>query len=1315
MQSYRGAVHRIQLDSELTGALKALARESDATLFMVLFAAFSVLLHRYSNQADIRVGVPLANRTRFEIERLIGFFVNTLVFRTNLDGNPSFEELLDRVKSVALGAQAHQDLPFEQLVEALNPERSLSHSPLFQVMYNHIGERPSAARKLELGHLNVEALPQPVHSTPFELTLDTHEDGAELHATFTYSTDLFDAPTIERLALHFRNVLRAIVEQPRTRIEHLPLLSELERRRVLTEWNATRGEYPLERGYVSLFEEQVRRHPERIAARSGERSVTYAALNRRSNRLAHALLQAGVGRDELVAVLDERGIALLSMILGTFKAGAGYLPLDPRHPPARMLEILRSSRPRVVLSTTAFGPVLDELRRALPETERPELLFLEQLGDRALPEQDPGIYATGQDLAYVIYTSGSTGTPKGAMVEHAGMLNNQLSKIPYLELCAEDVIAQTASQCFDISVWQLLTALLCGARTEIVPEETTHDPSALFEYAAQRGVTVLELVPTLLNAALATERLPPPSRLALRWLLPTGEALPPDVAQRWFARYPEIPLVNAYGPAECSDDVALHVLRCPNDAATAVPIGTAVHNLELYVVTPYLELAPPGVVGELCVGGIGVGRGYLGDPGRTADVFVLNPFGRSAGARLYRTGDLARYRADGVIEYVGRRDHQVKLRGYRIELGEIEARLAAQPELDSAVVLLREDRPGERRLVAYVVPKAGGARERDPRFADELRERLLAELPEYMVPAHYALLERLPLTPNGKIDRAALPALDSKQTRNDSLPPQTELEQTLAQIWQSLLHLDQVGIGDNFFALGGDSILALQVVSRAASAGVQLTPKDLFQHQTLEALARAADGRSARAADQGLASGEVALTQVQRWFFEQDQPEVDHYNQSALLEALQPLDVGLLERALTELVAHHDALRLRYRKQGDTWVQAHATEAADSRFCWEVDLSANAEPEPAIAQAATAAQRSLSLENGPLVRALYIHLGPTRNARLLLVVHHLVADGASFRILLDDLASVYQQLLAGRPARLPPKTSSLQRWAQLLQEYARSEPIERELDHWRRVTRKDDTELPARADEAANLAASARALEVELTESETQKLLGPAREAYRTSIDELLLAALAHALCDWSRKPSALIELEAHGRENLFPDADVSRTIGWFATRYPVRLTPDTDDLGRSIASIKDELRRVPQRGFGYGILRYLSAHGSELARGGRPRIAFNYLDHLDDQSSMFRLARESEGEEQSRARAREHWFEVNAVIQNARLRVIWSYSENLHRREEVAKVAQAHLERLREIIRHCLRPDAGAVTPSDFAHVSLDAHELEDLLSDMG
>jgi amino acid adenylation domain-containing protein len=833
----RGSMHLFTLSKSLTDSLKVLSRQEGVSLFTTLVTAFQTLLHRYTGQDDLLLGTDVADRSQAETEDLIGFFVNTLVLRSNLSGNPTFCELLSRVREVILAAQAHQDLPIEHLVKELQPDRSLGQNPFFQVMLSLDVPTPLLPSGWVMTPLEIKT-----GAAKFDLSLEIQDRPQGLLTCLEYNTDLFDAATIVRLVEHWQTLLEGIVADPNRSIADLPLLPDAEWQQQVVEWNATQTAYPENQCFHELFEAQVERTPEAVAVVFEQEQLTYHELNSRANQLARYLQDLGVGPDIIVPLLAERGIAFLITILAVFKAGGAYLPLDPRHPPTRIRRVLEHSGSRFVLAAKGFASLLSQALVDMRAEAGPRVVYLEDLQfQNGHAEGNLPACVTPRNLAYVIYTSGSTGMPKGVMIEHRGMVNHLYAKITALHLTATDIVAQTASQCFDISVWQFLAALLVGGRVHIFNDEVSHDPVQLLAQVEQRQVSILETVPSLLRVmleAIESGSSVYPRLEKLRWLVPTGEALPPEFCRRWLTVYPHIPLLNAYGPTECSDDVTHFPIYQPlADTQVHTPIGRPINNMRLYILDRKLRPLPTGVSGELYVGGIGVGRGYLNDVQRTTEAFVADPFGNEPGMRLYKTGDLARYLPDGNIEFLGRIDHQVKIRGYRIELGEIEALLRQHSSVQDIVVIVREDIPGDKSLVAYVVTSPGVT-------SNDLRSYLKEKLPDYMVPAAFVLLESLPLTPNGKVDRRALPApeyngLARGSERDESfVAPTLPVHQQLVQIWEELLDVRPIGIRDNFFELGGHSLLAVRLIDRMKQVwGKKIPPAILLAGPTIEQLA----------------------------------------------------------------------------------------------------------------------------------------------------------------------------------------------------------------------------------------------------------------------------------------------------------------------------------------------------------------------------------------------------------------------------------------------------------------------------------------------
>ncbi|WP_416054933.1 amino acid adenylation domain-containing protein [Pseudomonas aeruginosa] len=838
-QSHRGAQFILELDIDLSQALRRVAQQEGATAFALLLASFQALLYRYSGQADIRVGVPIANRNRVEIERLIGFFVNTQVLKADLDGRMGFDELLAQARQRALEAQAHQDLPFEQLVEALQPERSLSHNPLFQVLFNYQSEARGNGQAFRFDELQMESVQFDSRTAQFDLTLDLTDEEQRFCAVFDYATDLFDASTVERLAGHWRNLLRGIVANPRQRLGELPLLDAPERRQTLSEWNPAQREYAVQGTLQQRFEEQARQRPQAVALILDEQRLSYGELNARANRLAHCLIARGVGADVPVGLALERSLDMLVGLLAILKAGGAYLPLDPAAPEERLAHILDDSGVRLLLTQ---GHLLERL----PRQTGVEVLAIDGLVLDGYAESDPLPTLSADNLAYVIYTSGSTGKPKGTLLTHRNALRLFSATEAWFGFDERDVWTLFHSYAFDFSVWEIFGALLYGGRLVIVPQWVSRSPEDFYRLLCREGVTVLNQTPSAFKQlmAVACSADMATQQPALRYVIFGGEALDLQSLRPWFQRFGDRQpqLVNMYGITETTVHVTYRpVSEADLEGGLVSPIGGTIPDLSWYILDRDLNPVPRGAVGELYIGRAGLARGYLRRPGLSATRFVPNPFPGGAGERLYRTGDLARFQADGNIEYIGRIDHQVKVRGFRIELGEIEAALAGLAGVRDAVVLAH-DGVGGTQLVGYVVADSAEDAER---LRESLRESLKRYLPDYMVPAHLMLLERMPLTVNGKLDRQALPQPDASLSQQAYRAPGSELEQRIAAIWAEILGVERVGLDDNFFELGGHSLLLLMLKERIGdTCQATLSISQLMTHASVAEQAACIEGQA---------------------------------------------------------------------------------------------------------------------------------------------------------------------------------------------------------------------------------------------------------------------------------------------------------------------------------------------------------------------------------------------------------------------------------------------------------------------------------------
>ncbi|MEP7123627.1 MAG: non-ribosomal peptide synthase/polyketide synthase, partial [Byssovorax sp.] len=1186
----------------------------------------------------------------------------------------------------------------------LEPERDLGRSPLFQVMFTLQSPTTEAMSLpgLTLAREDVES-----GTSKFDLTLWMQDNPGDLACWFEYSTDLFDASTIARMEAHLRTLLTALVKAPDCRVRDLSILDAAERRKVLVDWNATAFAYPDDACIHEIFEAQAARAPDAIALVFEDKTLTYRALNARANQLAHALRKRGVGPSVLVGVCMERSIEMVVALYAVLKAGGAYVPFDPEYPKDRLAFMLEDTHVPVVLTQAHLDGVLPEHDAAVIQ------LDAEWESIAAEPEGNPARDGLSLDtLAYAIYTSGSTGRPKGALNAHRGILNRLQWMQRTYRLDASDRVLQKTPFSFDVSVWELFWPLMFGATLVVAKPEGHKDPAYLAGLIEAQEITTTHFVPSMLKAFL--DELPRGRCASLARVFCSGEALPPAMVEAFFAKIAGSELHNLYGPTEAAVDVTYFACHA-GDAI--VPIGRPVDNTQIYLLDDRMEPVAVGVRGELYIGGVQVGRGYLNRPELTAERFLRDPFSAVPGARLYRTGDVARHLVSGEIEYLGRADFQVKIRGFRIELGEIEAVLAAHPAVRDVTVVAREDAPGQKRLVGYLVCAGGQA----PTVGD-LRAFLKDRLPEYMVPSAFVLLAAMPLSSSGKVNRRALPAPEDgtrAETGAEFVAPRSAAEEALSRIWAGILRLPKVGIHDNFFELGGDSILSIQVVARALQVGLHLTPRQLFQHQTIAELAAVAGAKSKVIAEQGPITGAAPLTPVQRWWRELAPQDPQHWNQSIFLEAGEPIDAAALEKAASALLDHHDALRLRL--SGGEQVFGPPGEPVE---IVRINLSAlaGAEQTAALEKAAGEVQGSLDLERGPVVRVALFDLGANQPQRLLVVIHHLAVDGISWRILIEDLWTAYTQAARGQAISLPAKTTSARRWAELLAGRAGSPELAHEEAYWTGGASRPATRLPVDRSEGANTEGSARSITVTLTEDETEALLRKVPEAYQTQINDVLLTAFTQAMEAWTGGESALFDLEGHGREDLFEGVDLTRTVGWFTTVYPVllQLAPGAGPA-EALKSVKEQLRAVPENGLGHGLLRYLRADGDTAAllrAAPQAEVSFNYLGQRDlmlPEGAPLRLAFESAGPAASPRAQRRYLLDVLGRVTGGVLSVRWIYSENRHTLATIEALAGRFVAALRALVAHCLSPDAGGYTPSDFRRARLAQPAIDRLVAAEG
>ncbi|MEY9809834.1 amino acid adenylation domain-containing protein [Streptomyces albogriseolus] len=1339
---HRGGSVPLRIGPEVHAALDAFARENGATCHMVLQAALAALLTRLGAGADIPLGCPTASRPDSALDDVVGFFVNPVVVRADTSGDPAFTDLLARVRATALEAYAHQDVPFDRVVERLQPERSAARHPLFQVVLSY---QDFEARPVLKG-LDVRREPVELGVAKFDLTFNLveHRDGRDGYAgidgDLEYDVALYDRSTAESLVRRLLTLLRAAVAAPALPIGAHDLLDDTERAR-LAAWNDTVRPVPGS-GLAEQFAAQARRTPDAVAVTGADGAhLTYAELDARSGRLARRLADAGVGPESAVVVLQERSADLVVSLLAVLRAGGYYVPLNTRYPASRMALITEDVGARVVLTDRAT----DAAHACASWAPHAEVVVVDDGGD-AERRPLPAVPAHPHQLAYVMYTSGSTGRPKGVAITHGDV--SALAADRCWRTGNQERVLLHSPYSFDTSQYELWVPLVSGGAVVVAPPGDL-DTRALARAVVEGRVTGMWLTSGLFNL-LAEES--PECFTGVREVWTGGDVVSPAAVARVLAASPGTLVVDGYGPTETTTFATHHFMRAPWEQETTVPIGTPLDNTACHVLDDRLRPVPPGVAGELYIGGAGLARGYLGRPDATAERFVADPYG-PAGARMYRTGDLVRRRGDGVLEFLGRVDHQVKIRGFRIELGEIESVLGSHPQVAQCTVLVREDRPGDKRLVAYVVAAPGA----DPGAA-ALRAHVAAALPDYMVPAAFVALPALPLTPNGKLDRRALPAPDFGAATGTHRAPRTPREELLAVLFAEVLGVERVSVDDSFFDRGGDSIMVIQLVGRARRAGLVLNAAQVFEHKSVAALAQVAEGAADRApaAPEGLTAepaGPVPLTPVMHWLRERGGP-VEAFSQTMAVPVPPRLGEERLTAALQTLVDHHDVLRAvltREPRTADGATGEGATHGGEAGWTLRIDppgavraadwvrrVDAAGKDAAALAaltaREAAAARDRLDPFTGRTGQAVWLDAGDGHPGTLLLTLHHLVVDGVSWRILLPDLKAAWED----PHTPLPPVGTPFRAWALHLAEQARTERRGGELALWTRTLAHGARPVTAeRLDPARDTAATARSVSLDLDPRTSAALLTTVPAAFHGRVDDVLLTAFALAVADWRGRrglgddDAVLVDVEGHGREPGDSAAELSRTVGWFTSIHPVLLRPgplDRQDAlaggaaaGTAVKRVKEQLREIPDGGIGHGVLRHLDARAARsltaLAPHGTPDLGFNYLGRFPaPDGGLWTAAPDADliGDGAGERLPLAHALELNALTRDGndgpRLTAVWTWAGRLLGEDAVRDLAGGWFRALTALAAHAERPEAGGITPSDLSLVQLSQDQIDQL-----
>ncbi|WP_137130458.1 non-ribosomal peptide synthetase [Rhizobium sp. FY34] len=1275
IQGFAGDSIRFSLNAVLLARLRKLCDQQGATLFMGMLAAFSTLLQRVSGMRDIVIGTPVSERFHPDLENLIGMFVNTLAIRLQTQGGETFNEALKVTRDTTLGAFANQAAPFEKVVDTLSLPRTWSHNPLFQAML--VSTVETRRRPISLADMDWERLLLPDTSSRVDLTLFIHETAEELSCRLEYRSDLFRRATIESLGDALVALIENIVERPNVPLDRLSLLSGSQQKR-LRHWNETDTAFrPRRRCLHDFVKASAEANPQATAVTDQDGSLSYAELDRKADRLASGLAAAGIGRGKRVGIRLERRVGLVVAILAVLRTGAAYVPLDPRYPADRIEFIAADADLALILVTTEddISTVGQNFRCMTPG-------MVDNLANGVVPAQ----VASGSDLAYIIYTSGSTGRPKGVAIEHR-------NAVAFVQWCLHSftgdqlsgVLAST-SICFDLSIFEIFATLAAGGRIFLV-DDLFALPNAPFV----NDVTLVNTVPTPMSELLKLGPLPQ----SVKTVCLAGEPLPRELVARIYANDRVENLYNLYGPSE---DTTYSTVAPVPKSGEWFGIGVPIANTRTYVLDGEMNEVPVGVPGELFLSGSGLARGYWNRPGQTAERFLPNPFADCSEHRvMYQTGDIVRRRDDGGLDYMGRGDRQLKLNGFRIEPGEIEAVLLQQEGVHEAVVGLWRDASSHPRLAMWI---AGDHTVEIAKLVTTLRQRL----PEHFIPVLATKLEALPRLPNGKLDRSALPDPSAHGERSrETARPINDQEKALAQLWQALLGCGDIRRNDNFFSLGGDSILAIQLVSQARQKGLKMTPRDVFLHPTLASLAEATQAGGALTAATGHVDDESTLSAIQHWLLDQDLPDLAHWNQGLILKPTRSLDPDRLEKAISRLLDEHQSLRARFLRENGQWHQEFLPISAMPPM-----QRLAAADENDVTEFAKELHAGFDLGAGPLFGAILATL-PDGSGRLILAAHHLIVDGVSWRVIVADIQRHYLENSSVRSGAV-----ASDKWNSRL---SRSELFDAEEDYWRSICEEDVRALPLDNEKGGNRQSDAVTYRQTIDAETTRQLLRDVPECFSIASYEVLVAALYLTLRQWSSEPRLRIEMESHGRPHLFEDIDVSETVGWHTALYPVLLdTPEEATPDRLLLDVKDTLRRTPNNGVGFGVLKYLRNKGEHLDYG-KPQVRFNYLGQIDAMfgaDGLFAPSGITSGPMYGPGNPRDAILEINAMVVRGELQLQWIYGAQLHFEHTITTLTGHLRENLQTLIQHCLKGSGTGFSPSDFPLMNLGQDELDNLLKSL-
>lgn len=1285
--SYKGALHTKVYTGSKSAEILSLAKKLETTPYTLLLSVFYILLFKYSRQSDILVGSPISNRNSKVLENLMGFFNDTVVLRNRILESMKFSEVLEKVKNDVFESFSNRDIPFDFLVKFLKPERIPNTNPFFQVMflYHAVPETPTFGPDLNLYHAPVE-----VGVSKFDLTLYISEDKGVISTTFEYATDLYQESTIERYQEFYQRLLSDIITDQKQEISKIGVSNSLVKGYSTSTTVEMHDEvWANAKGIHSVISEMAQKTPDKIAVSFKGEHITYTELNNQAARIAKKILEHTSGRNEIVALCVPRSIEMIVGLLAILKAGCAYLPLDPEYPMERVNFMLKDTSANTVVVNRSISKLFGELsiEKIILDEDRSQNL----VADIILPE------VQNTDLAYVIYTSGSTGKPKGVPISHENIISSTKGRLNFYDERPSSFLL-FSSIAFDSSKAGIYWTLCTGGNLVISEERLEQDMERVGGIITSNNISHTLLLPSLYHVIL--QHVQTKQLKSLKVVIVAGEACSAPMVKKHFATLNSTKLYNEYGPTEATVWCIAHNIQ-QADSDGIVPIGKPVADAEIYLFDNQMNPVPNGAVGEIYVGGPGLSGKYLNRPDLTEKMYVQNPIVSSQNI-LYKTGDLAKFDTSGNLEFLGRADHQIKIRGHRVELDEIKNCVLEESNVVDAEVLVVTIN-GADQLFLYIL----GNSDIDTKY---LKQNLAQRLPKHMLPSRFFVLEDFPRLPNGKIDRNALDKVKVVQEINDPAKSEgdvvlTTTQQKLVTIWEDVLQTRNIRIHDNFFEIGGDSILSIQIIAKARKTGLEFSPNDLFEYQTIAELETVISNSGVNASkDYETVTGVIPLSPIQHWYFQTHQNAPHYWNQGFSLGGSEDFKVEKVQEAAKFIWEQHDALRSVFKEEKGSWkAEIIAPEESEVFFRFDILEEVNAKSGEVINDKLEDIQTNIDLLEGPLFRCLYFDTGSLRSSKIVLLAHHLVIDMVSWQLILDD----FMALLRGSLIEKTKKTTSILTWANHLRQLINSDELLIELDFW-----KDQAEskkvLPVDFDESLpvlekNVRIKTYILDIERTE----QLNSTANDCYNTKTDELVLTAVGKTLSKWSDTKSISIAIERHGRETIGTEMNLSNTVGWFTSFFPIRFDQsETADYAKDIVAVKERMRNIPNGGIGYGVLRYLT---DKLGDIDYPQVVFNFLGNKSE--GPFEFLMENVRHPMSE---RNYLVEINAFLDNGKLTMNWSYSTEHYLEKTIQELLDKFNATLISLIEHCIMTGQGKFTPSDFPELGLDQDGLDGLLDSL-